>query len=248
MIALVGCFIISELVINHENDKVWNNSDVTEYVKQNKPVNHLTSDDPFAAIPIPTQPAAEVLLSYPVRRFASPRTEILTRGTWEYDRSTEIMKVRIDNFYSDMSILLGPERATRPRERATLYSTITDVWIKKEASPQSRTTEIEQVGFAEPVYSRDRSIFTADDTSLKHEWKIEPEVARSLSDHLTIEVIGETKAWAPDTWVVCASDIDEILRPTPNPRTWNGCYLTGTIKAVRLVDGRDGTTLRQWSR
>jgi hypothetical protein len=236
------------------------NVEVDSYVQKHGHIAHQRQSlsvpsDPFA-IPQATPPrATNVLLEFPFVR----KTEDYQSGpNWRYDVTgnslalsyfvssmigetpdweglEETMDLRIAKTAS-VNVFTS-ERVSSGGRRQNSYGARAEVSVK--------TTTTRGI-MARAANFREQAQPNSDNYDYRHTVTIAPEAARALVNYLKVQVIARVVQWRPGDFVQCTSS---YLAPTvryPQEQVGNSCYLSTEIDAVRFVDSRDDTVIREW--
>ena len=243
-------------------DHPWGNTDVDAYVFANRPVAP-TSNDPFTAPPAQATPAAHVVLEYPRRGPNDPQVGLgLNTTRWQYDVARSVMTITVGAeflFGRTLNYDWQGQEASLPTGNR---STMQQGWLTSMAVRDlSSSTGTNAFGATREVTNgtivlRGIAVMGTADGSVgpagsrggtyRYEHPVSPDDGRALAPNLRVQVLADTRSWAPGKYVICGTKSDRATFDRPSNTTMQGCYLTTHITSVRIIDNRDGTVLTHW--
>jgi hypothetical protein len=255
---LVACAAVATLLsTTAAAQEVWGVKEVDAYVATNKPVKDVAAD-PFAAPKAAPSPARSILLEYPVYGPTNASTGRLESARWTYDVDTQKLTVTYNPSSAASSIEWqgkNPGGSSFSHSLQQGFVTFSESTSKEAgtgtnaygATAQLKRLMVEKRGIAELVTGFDVPIKSG---SYQFEWttNIAPDEGRTLVAALRLQIAAIPKEWTTGRHVLCASDYLGATIQRPTIYTVDGCYLTTRHEAIRLVDSRDGTVLKEWKR
>jgi hypothetical protein len=242
-----------------QQQAAWGNREVEAYIEAHRPSDEEPTD-PFAVSAASPAPARNVVLRYPVKGVGGPpRPAGPVYAIWEYNPTLQIMTVKVSRPESPTSVVIDygdyPSSGLY-RERIFGWPTSEERdWqgyqVRQNAlGAQVRVSSswVAMLGLGE--IAERQPITTDDDLGYRyqHQWTIAPEEARALSEHLEIQIGGETVEWQPGRWIVCGRGASVPTVRSPYRISRSGCFVSSRLQWIRVVDVRSGAIIHQWNR
>ncbi|MND47923.1 hypothetical protein D3C80_388300 [compost metagenome] len=261
----IGTTITSLLIcgsaIAQENP--WGRDEVEAHIQSYKVATGVEAD-PFTPW-IERAPAKDIVLSYGVLGAAVAEDLSLPLDPrWSYDAGRQALTISTDP--SGQDTLAVDWQGREPSVR--LWEGQVGLQDRYLASRQVKVTDMGEgsnaFGAVRRVTKRaftERGITEVGATSrgprsgggygassFVHRISIASEEARALTPHLRFEVVARSKDWAPGKWIICGVGYIGATVDIPTVFETDACFISVEIVAVRYVDDRDGTVLKQWDR
>ncbi len=247
--------------------KIWGAEEVDRYIQDNPPKRAAALADPFSVPPPPPAPATDILLRSKINRSGSSTSDgagYNFGATWQYNAVSETMEikgfrpsgvlVRLDTQGVDLTGG-APYRVPDMQGIAIFESYVRqDAGVGQNAFGAKVNMELVTVvrrGMGEIVTSTADRVgppLPPGEYAYVHSWRIVPDAARSLSEHLEWQVVAKSVAWAPSKWVICGSQYIEATMSRPTTIASSGCYLSVRFETFRIVDTRDGSVIKEWTK
>lgn len=234
----------------------WGAAEVDAYVAEHASRKQEDVEDPFAPLSPPNE---NIILKIPFERKLIEigwKCLLESCATWNYEIETKQLALEFRQY--DGRELEWNWQGTTPTNRGG--TRITDGFVTFSDKEQeiarlpSDSKRLARYTFTQTVrgiIARRNGSYAIPDLlqagqSFSHVTKIEPELARQLVDNLQVEIVAKSKQWREGDWVQCGRRYS--LAEPREPLTGPHCFLTVELVAVRFIDKRNGTVLRDWSR
>jgi hypothetical protein len=231
-----------------------NNAAVIQYVNANK--NGSGPRDPFAPPTTAQTTEQNVLLTFPVRLLLeAPQSWDTVFVRYSYETKQMAVTVRTSPRFPEPLQELGPN-AQSQHAKLTPWNIFYDTEYSTRSAQNAygakfdvRHTEMVGVSFGDLEFLRQHYPSTDyRETIFEYAWLVEPEAARILSQNIDLQIVGITKEYTNGKNVFCDLGSSPATFRSPSSLSIETCYLTGRVNAVRIVDRKDGTIIKEWLR
>lgn len=214
---------------------VWGNEEVRQYAQRYGP-HGPKHDDPFVAAPATPAPAERIVIE---QRVYQDNPNAPHGAYWSYDVSKSEMTVRVQESDALDRRAMDVRGLIRlpPRQYAAMRGwTVNGSQLGAEVYSDQRRSFVRQrifFGFGEVAGATPGSGWPV--KSYQHTWPIEPEAGRALAENLALQIVGVTKPWTENEYIICGGEMQ-----------FQYCFITGDLLSYRLIDKRDGSVIKEW--
>lgn len=205
------------------------------------------SSDPFAPPPTDDLTGHKFEISLPIPMKGAGRDEPLY---WTYDRATQTLRVefypsnlRGDAHYDGAFSTARGFTVDAKEEGMEVFEGMNAYGAKTQAARvREDNLAVAQVetGLRDRLPGNEGAFYA-------HNFEIEPELARTISASLTLVLTGQAVGFGGRP-VICGRVAESATLTRPIQREGRQCIIPVRFASFAIVDGRNGTILKEWSR